>query len=271
MRVAVTLSPTGDWPAILRAAQIADAQGLDAVGFWDHYHSERPEWAYVCGWSTYGALALATERIRLLPMVICRLNYTTGVLAKETSMLSIISGGRFEPGIGAGDYPKEYIAWHQPYPDAATRVKALEETIAALRLVWRGELVSYSGEQVELTDAGCTPAPPQPPRIVVGVGGSRRLLRSAVTYADELNVYSDDGIVDAARAAIAEAGRPIDLSVFINWERWPDEVGRELTSWAERGVDRVVINIGFDNDLVRCVSELAAAWPLNTSAAPPTA
>src|SRR5436309_2036048 len=121
MRVAVTLSPTGDWLAILRATRIADAQGLDAVGFWDHYHSERP----------------------------------------------------------------------------------------------------------------------QPPRVVVGVGGSRRLLRSAVTYADELNVYSDDGIVAAARAAIAQAGRPIDLSVFINWERWPDDVGRELTSWDERGVDRV--------------------------------
>src|SRR5689334_14531996 len=130
MRVAITLSPTSDWSAVLRAAQLADTLGLDAVGFWDHYHSERPEWAFVCGWSAYGALALATERIHLLPMVICRLNYTTGVLAKETSLISIISRGRFELGIGAGDYPVEYSAWHQPFPDATTRIEALEETIA---------------------------------------------------------------------------------------------------------------------------------------------
>ncbi|MBA3946118.1 MAG: LLM class flavin-dependent oxidoreductase [Herpetosiphonaceae bacterium] len=65
---------------------------MDSVGFWDHYHSEQPAWGYVCGWSAYGALASMTTRIHLLPMVICRLNYTPGVLAKETSMLSIISG-----------------------------------------------------------------------------------------------------------------------------------------------------------------------------------
>jgi alkanesulfonate monooxygenase SsuD/methylene tetrahydromethanopterin reductase-like flavin-dependent oxidoreductase (luciferase family) len=72
MRIGAVLSPTGDWPAILEAAQLADRHGLDAIGFWDHYHSERPDWTYVCGWSAYGALAQATARIRLVPMVIAR-------------------------------------------------------------------------------------------------------------------------------------------------------------------------------------------------------
>ena len=124
MRVGAILCPTGDWRAIVAAAQLADERGLDAVGFWDHYHSEKPEWAYVCGWSAYGALAALTRRIRFVPMVICRLNYTLGVLAKETSILSIASGGRFELGIGAGDYPVEYSAWHQPFPGAEERVAA---------------------------------------------------------------------------------------------------------------------------------------------------
>ncbi len=116
MRIAVTLSPTGDWPAILAAARVADEGGLDAVGFWDHYHSEQPEWAYVCGWSAYGALAMATQHIHLVPMVICRLNYTLGVLAKETSVLSIASRGRFELGIGAGDYPPSTRPGTSPSP-----------------------------------------------------------------------------------------------------------------------------------------------------------
>ena len=124
-------------------------------------------------------------------------------LASRGSILSIASGGRFELAIGAGDYPQEYTAWHLPFPDALTRIAALADTIAALRLVWKGELVTYAGEHVQLTDAACTPAPPVPPRVVVGVGGSRRLLRSAVTYADELNLY---GVDEVPPEAIEQAG-----------------------------------------------------------------
>ena len=257
MRIAVTLSPTGDWSAILQAAQLADRAGLDAVGFWDHNHSEKPEWAYVCGWSAYGALAVATTRIHLLPMVICRLNYTTGVLAKETSILSIVSGGRFELGIGAGDYPVEYTAWHQRFPDATTRIETLEETIAALRLVWQGQFVSYNGTHVQLTNAACTPVPPMPPRVMVGVGGSRRLIRSAVTYADEINIYRDEALLTYAQTMIAESGRSVDVSVFLHWDRWPDNLQDELQRWADRGVVRAVVNIGYDADLSQRVAELA--------------
>jgi alkanesulfonate monooxygenase SsuD/methylene tetrahydromethanopterin reductase-like flavin-dependent oxidoreductase (luciferase family) len=259
MRIAVTLSPTGDWPAILAAAQLADRSGLDAVGFWDHYHSEQPAWAYVCGWSAYGALATATERIHLAPMVICRLNYTLGVLAKESAILSIASGGRFELSIGAGDYPAEYSAWHQPFPDARTRVAALAETIAALRLIWQGQLVNYAGEHVQLTNAACTPVPPIPPRVVIGVGASRRLIRSASAYADELNLYSDPDLFTFAREQIVAAGRAVDLSVFLHWNEWPADLKGELARWQDRGAYRAFVNIGYDSDLSRRVGELAEA------------
>ncbi len=49
-------------------------------------------------------------------MVLCRPNYLLGVLAKETSILQIASGGRFELVIGTGDYPKDFTAWNVPYP-----------------------------------------------------------------------------------------------------------------------------------------------------------
>src|ERR1044071_9415871 len=154
-------------------------------------------------------LAAATGRVKLTPMVICRLNYTLGVLAKESAILSIVSGGRFELGIGAGDYPVEYSAWHQPFPDAATRVATLEETIAALRLIWQGGAVTYNGTHVQLTDAACTPVPPVAPRGVAGVGGSRRMIRSAVAYKPRHNIgntYSDftwqeHAAIDHARAS----------------------------------------------------------------------
>ena len=261
MRVGATLSPTGDWGAILEAAKAADELGLEAVGFWDHYHSERPEWAYVCGWSAYGALAAATERIRLVPMVICNLNHTLGVLAKETSILGLASGGRFDLGIGAGDYPVEYEAWHQPFPEAASRVARLEETVAALRRIWQGGLVSFEGAHVRLTNAACTPPPPEPPRVVVGVGNSRRLIRSAVAYADELNVYADEAVLRYARDRIRESGRPVGLSVYqhVEWDQWPGDLAGALARWDAPDVARIFVNVGFGWDLTERVRELAAA------------
>ena len=68
MRIGVNLGPTGDWLAMLAAAQTADNSGFDTIGFLDHYHAPKLEWPYICGWSAYGALAMATSRIHLAPM-----------------------------------------------------------------------------------------------------------------------------------------------------------------------------------------------------------
>lgn len=259
MEIGVVLSPTGDWPAILDAARAADRRGLAAVGFWDHYHSQQPEWAYVCGWSAYGAIAAATERIRLVPMVLCRLNYTLGVLAKESSILSIASGGRFELGIGAGDYPIEYTAWHLPFPSASERIAALAETVDALRQLWGGQRVTYSGAHVQLTDAACTPVPPIAPRVVVGVGGSRRLIASAVAYADELNLYGDEQVWRFAQEQVAQSGRAVDLSVFLDWGQWPGDIGAALDTWRALGATRAMITIGWHPNLAERVGQIADA------------
>jgi alkanesulfonate monooxygenase SsuD/methylene tetrahydromethanopterin reductase-like flavin-dependent oxidoreductase (luciferase family) len=148
MRIGVNMA-WHDWPDILATAQAADRQGFDSIGFLDHYHSDKLEQDYLCGWSLYGALAMATSRIHFVPMVIDRMNYLPGVLAKETSALSIISNGRFELGIGAGDYLEEMRAWGIPVPNAATRVAGLRETISVLREIWRGSKVTFEGERTE--------------------------------------------------------------------------------------------------------------------------
>ncbi|MDQ3879942.1 MAG: LLM class flavin-dependent oxidoreductase, partial [Chloroflexota bacterium] len=132
--------------------------------------------------------------------------------------------------------------------------------IAALGALWRGEAVTTRGEHVRLDDAICTPAPTTPPRIVVGVGGSRRTLERAVRYADELNLYSDPALFDDAREAVERSGRSVDLSVFLGWEfdKWPADVEGELGRWAERGAGRALVNVGGD-DMPDRIRRLAAA------------
>jgi acyl-CoA thioester hydrolase len=58
---------------------------LAAIGFWDHYHAENSDWGLTCGWSVYGALALATQRIRLAPMVLLARGILAGGALNEPS------------------------------------------------------------------------------------------------------------------------------------------------------------------------------------------
>ena len=239
MRIGVNLGPTGDWTAMVAATQAAERLGFDAVGFLDHYHAEKLEWPYICGWSAYGALAMATSRIHLVPMVIDRMNYLPGVLAKETATLAILSGGRFELGIGAGDYFEEMRAWGLAVPNATARIIGLRETILVLRRIWQGEQVTFDGEHLHLNNAALTPVPPVPVRVVVGVGNSRRLICSAIEYADEINVYADDEVIRFARQEIIASQRAVALSVFV-WD-WPDTIAEKLALWEQLGVERTFL------------------------------
>jgi alkanesulfonate monooxygenase SsuD/methylene tetrahydromethanopterin reductase-like flavin-dependent oxidoreductase (luciferase family) len=261
IRTGVTFGPTGDWDGVVRAAILAEELGLDAVGFWDHYHSIQPEWALTCGWSAYGFIAARTSRIKLTPMVLCRPNHLLGVLAKESSILQIASGGRFELGVGAGDFEGEFTAWNVHFPDVGERLAALEESVQALRQIWQGELVTLNGETVRLINAACTPTAPTPPRVVIGAGDSRRLIARAVSYADEINVYGREEIVAFASSTIAASGRHVALSVFAERPdgQIPADLTQDISRWASYGVSRYFLTLGFDDDLSMGVRQLAAS------------
>lgn len=255
MRIGVNLGPTGDWPAILAAARMADSLGFDSVGFLDHYHAHKDEnWPYLCGWSLYGALAMATSRIHLVPMVIDRMNYLPGVLAKEVSVLSLLSGGRFELGIGAGDFFGEARAWGTAVPAPNERIAGLKETVQVLRLVWAGRPVTFAGEHIRLVDAGVNPVPAVMPRIIVGAGDSRSLIRSAVAYADEINVYADEELIRFTQQEIAASGRAVSLSIFV-WD-WLEDVAERLSGWEQLGIERVFLTFWHPFDKLTQIARL---------------
>ncbi len=74
---------------------------------------------------------------------------------------------------------------------------------------------------------------------MVGAGSSRRLIHSAVEYADEINVYASDELVRFARQEIEASGRAIGLSVFV-WD-WPDDIAASLATWEQLGVERTFL------------------------------
>ena len=206
-----------------------------------------------------GAVAAVTERVRLLPMVLNNLHHEPGVLAKESSILAIGSGGRFELGIGAGDWPSSFEAWGRPFPPVQERLDRLVETIEALRRLWTGSPVTYSGDHVVLSEATCTPAPAVAPRVVAGIGRSRGMLARVLPHVDEVNVYDDAELIADTRSAIAASGRQVGLSVFLSWEwdQWPEDPGSRLDGLQAAGVERACVSIG-GADMIDRVATLAA-------------
>ena len=258
MRIGAVLAPVDDWSSIVAAAHHADKLGFNAVGLWDHYHSPKPEWGYVAGWSAMAGLAAATDRVRLVQMVANNLHFEPGVLAKETSTLALLTDGRYELGIGAGDWPSSFEAWGRRFPERDERVARLEESVAILRRAWSGEAFDFDGKFNVLRDACVSPVPDVPPRVVVGVGKSRVLAASAVAYADEINVYADEAMIALIQDGIRQSGRNVGLSVFLSWEwdKWPPDPRAELERWQNLGVERFFVSLG-GADMDRRLEQLA--------------
>jgi alkanesulfonate monooxygenase SsuD/methylene tetrahydromethanopterin reductase-like flavin-dependent oxidoreductase (luciferase family) len=168
----------------------------------------------------------------------------------------MLSAGRFELGIGAGDFFEEAWAWGLTVPDVAARISGLKETVVVLRRIWTGEQVTFEGEQLHLINAASTPAPAIPPRVVVGAGSSRRLIRSAVEYADEVNVYANEELIRFAQQEIGASQRPVSLSVYV-WD-WPEDIAGALTTWEQLGVERAFLTFWHPFDTLASAIELLA-------------
>jgi probable F420-dependent oxidoreductase len=141
----------------------------------------------------------ATTTLRLGTMVLANDYRHPVVCAKEAASLDVLSGGRFELGIGAGwmtaDYAESGIALDRP----GVRIARLSEAIDVIRGLWAEGPFDLDGDHYRITSMDGLPKPAQPggPPIAVG-GGGEKVLRLAATKADivGLNVSLDAGVID---------------------------------------------------------------------------
>jgi len=146
------------------------------------------------------AAADATSVLRVGTMV-CANDYRHPVvLAKEAATLDVLTGGRFELGIGAGwmttDYQQSGISLARP----GVRVDRLAEALSVLRALWSDEPCTFAGVHYRITDLAGQPRPVTPggPPILIG-GGGERVLRLAAHEADVVgvNVNLAAGVIDS--------------------------------------------------------------------------
>jgi alkanesulfonate monooxygenase SsuD/methylene tetrahydromethanopterin reductase-like flavin-dependent oxidoreductase (luciferase family) len=205
---------------IRELARVADEGGLELFGIQDHPYQAR----FIDTWSLIATLLAETKQISFFTDVANLPLRLPAVLAKAAASLDILSGGRFELGLGAGANQDQIAGMGGPRRSPGESVEALEEGIDVIRLMWSGErTVSFDGAHYRLHEAHPGPAPAHPIGIWLGAFKPRmqRLTgRKADGWIPSLGVL-DAQELRAANARIDEAaetaGRdPRDVRRILN-------------------------------------------------------
>jgi alkanesulfonate monooxygenase SsuD/methylene tetrahydromethanopterin reductase-like flavin-dependent oxidoreductase (luciferase family) len=168
VRHAINLPPFaafGDVHALVELAVSAEEAGWDGFFLWDHvlYADDVP---LVDAWIALTAIACATERIRLGPVVTPIARRRPWKVARESVTLDHLSNGRLILGIGLGvDFWRECSAFPTEASDDVERAVLVDDAIEIVTRLWTGERVSYEGRRLSIDNARFLPTPLQQPRI----------------------------------------------------------------------------------------------------------
>ncbi len=178
------------WGELVRMARLAEEVGLDSIWVGDHLLYDLPgigprgPWE---AWTSLAALAEATERVELGPLVAATAFHQPQMLAKMAATVDEISGGRLILGLGAGWNEREFRAFGFPYD---RRVARFEEAFTIVRTLLRDGRIDFQGEFYRADDCVLSPRGPRlagPPLLVGSTG--RRMLRITLPHVDAWNVW----------------------------------------------------------------------------------
>jgi F420-dependent oxidoreductase-like protein len=184
--------PIEAYETMTRVAQVAEAEGFDAIWLYDHFHTVpvvTQEATFEC-WTSTAALARDTQRVRIGQMVTCNSYRNPALLAKMASTVDVLSHGRLDFGLGAGWYEQEYRAYGYDYPDAPQRLRYLREALQVILAMWKEEEAVFEGKYYQVRGAINQPKGVQKPHIplLIGGGGEKVTLKLVAQYADACNV-----------------------------------------------------------------------------------
>lgn len=162
--------PYGDVRTLADLAAEAEAAGWDGFFIWDHV--ARPLTIDVADpWVALTAIALRTARLRIGALVTPLARRRPWKVARETVSIDRLSAGRLVFGVGLGSGRR--VEWDDlgETVDEHRRAEMLEEGLAIVSGLWRGEPFSFDGRHYHVRRAEFRPTPVQTPRVPVWVGG----------------------------------------------------------------------------------------------------
>jgi len=138
-------------------------------------------------------------------MVVCTGFRNPALTAKLSSTIDVISGGRFELGIGAGWKEDEWRAYGYGFPPLAERMAAFGDHLEVITAMFAPGRATYEGRHATVRGAYNVPKGLQQPRLPIIVGGNGEQVTAgyAIRYADELNyVFLEPDVIAGGRAEL---------------------------------------------------------------------
>jgi alkanesulfonate monooxygenase SsuD/methylene tetrahydromethanopterin reductase-like flavin-dependent oxidoreductase (luciferase family) len=232
MRLGLYIPPfdeLADPALVARLCAEAEEAGWDGAFVWDHVRWREPVTAVGDPQIILAAIAGATERIRLGPMVTPLARRRPAKVARETATLDRLSDGRLTLGVGLGsdEFAREYSITGEELDDRK-RAGMLDEALGILEAAWTGEPVRHRGEHYTIDAMRFLPRPVQRPGVpiwVAGYYGKAKPLRRAIRYhgffpvgierADQLAEVSAE-LRRLGRETMHGVAEPFDIAVELD-------------------------------------------------------
>ncbi|HEY7633413.1 MAG TPA: LLM class flavin-dependent oxidoreductase [Thermoleophilaceae bacterium] len=218
-------------PRVLsRLAASAEEQGFDGFFVWDHVNYRPPTSAVADPWVAMSAVATATERVLIGPLVTPLPRRRVHKLARETATLDVLSGGRLVFGVGlGGDNNGEFSQFGEEL-DPRERAKLLDDGLDKLVAYWDGEF---------------EPRPLQEPRIPVWVAArwpNKKPMRRAARWDGLFPIDHDEPEQLAEMVAYVNEHRPDPSAPFDFIVDNPP--GTDPAPWEEAGATWCMTGFG---------------------------
>jgi alkanesulfonate monooxygenase SsuD/methylene tetrahydromethanopterin reductase-like flavin-dependent oxidoreductase (luciferase family) len=205
-----------EWRALQEFGTFADELGYDSIWTWDHLYPIVGDWhgPIFEGFLTLAGWAGTTQRARLGLMVGANTFRNPALVAKMTTTLDHMSGGRMYLGIGGAWFQTEHEAYGIDFGKTpGDRLNRLDEAVAVMRGMLHGEEPSARGRFYAAKWVRNDPPPVQRHLpILIGGGGEQKTLKTVAKYADAWNVGGDPERVRRKDEVL---------------RRWCDDVGRD--------------------------------------------
>lgn len=199
---------------LIDIAREVERLGLEYVGIQDHPYQRR----FVDTFALMSAILATTTTLKVFPDVTNLPLRPPGVLAKTGASLDVLSGGRFELGLGAGGFWDAIDGYGGERRTPGQALAQLAEGIEVIRRLWSGERgLRYEGDYYHLRGVHSGPLPVHDLGIWVGSYGPRALHQTGrladgwvpsiradlIRALPELNERVDEGAVSAGRDPLA--------------------------------------------------------------------
>jgi alkanesulfonate monooxygenase SsuD/methylene tetrahydromethanopterin reductase-like flavin-dependent oxidoreductase (luciferase family) len=240
MRFGLDFPPFGDLADPRRLAEVAaigEEAGWDGVFIWDHLLYRAPVTDVGDPWIGLAAMATATERVRLGPMVSPVARRRPQIVARQATALDQLSSGRLILGVGLGldRSGREFSAFGEELNDR-TRGEMLTEAIEIIDGLWSGEPYRHEGDHYAVDDVAFLPRPMQRPRPPIWVAGRwpyRRPMGRAARWDGLFLIDQEtpDQLAEAAAFVADERGGLDGFDLVIH-----QPPGSDPTPWEAVGV-----------------------------------